>query len=117
MAKSGLNKSFIYAFKGIGFALKERNFKIHILAAIIVLVFGFYLKISNDEWVTVLLCIGGVMSLEIINTAIELLVDKISPERNETAGKIKDLAAGAVLIFSIISAIIGLLIFLPYFIK
>lgn len=114
MAKSGLNKSFAYAFKGLGFALKERNFKIHILAAVLVVISGRYLKISHSEWVVLLLCIGGVMSLEIINTAIENLVDKISPERNETAGKIKDLAAGAVLVFSIISAIIGLMIFLPY---
>lgn len=62
----------------------------------------------------ILLCIGMVMSLEIINTSIEHLVNIVNPDFNEKAGKVKDLAAAAVLVASMIAAITGLLVFLPH---
>lgn len=104
-------KSFIYAFKGIALSLRQRNMKIHVVCAIIAICFGIGLSITSTEWCFILLCIGAVLSLEIVNTAIEHLVDIISPEYNEKAGKVKDLAAGAVLVFAILSAIIGVFIF------
>lgn len=107
-------KSFIYAFNGLKLSVMQRNMKIHILCAILAIITGFLLKISVTEWSIILICIGVVFTLEIINTAIEALVDLVEPNQNPLAGKVKDLAAGAVLIFSIISAIVGCLVFGKY---
>lgn len=112
--KSPLYKSFQYAFKGLKVVVSERNFKLHLLSALACITLGYALKVSPGEWCLLLLCIGGVMALEIMNTAMEKLVDLVSPEWNEVAGKVKDLAAASVLIFSIASLIIGLIIFVPY---
>ena len=75
---------------------------------------GFYYQITQAEWLICLLLFSLVISLEIINTALEKIVNIISPKKNEQAGKIKDLAAGAVLITAIIAAICGVLIFSKY---
>jgi len=108
--------SFIYAFKGIIYAIKtQHNLWIHLTASVLVVVFGFYFQISIYEWIAVILCIGSVITSEIFNSAIEALTDLVSPDYNEKAGLVKDLAAGAVLISAIISAIIGLIIFIPKF--
>ena len=110
--------SFKYAFKGIFLLLKnEHNAWIHALAAILAIGLGFYFEIYRNEWIAVVFLIGFVFSSEAFNSAIELLVDKISPDYNETAGNIKDLAAGAVLFAAIAAAIAGFVIFAPYFLK
>lgn len=106
--------SFTFAFKGIKYLVKtQHNFRIHIVAAIGVIIAGFYFDISTIEWILICLTIGGVLTAEALNSAIELIVDKISPEFNKTAGLIKDVAAGAVLIFALVAAITGALIFIP----
>ncbi len=111
-------KSFIYAFKGIKFALiTQHNFQIHILLTIVAILLGVFLKISLIEWVSIIIVIGMVLTTELLNTAVELLVDYISPEKNKTAGIIKDLGAGAVLISAIAAFITGLIVFLPKIIK
>lgn len=107
-------KSFTYAFNGIKLSLQQRNMKVHVCCAILAVVCGFILKINIIEWCIILICIGIVLALEIINSAIESLVDLVEPNHHPIAGKIKDLAAGAVLIFSIITALIGALIFGKY---
>jgi diacylglycerol kinase len=107
-------KSVSFALNGLKRAWQERNFKIHIVIAIITIIFGFIFKLQAIEWAVVLICIASVLSLEIINTAIEHLVNLIEPNYNPKAGVIKDLAAGAVLVFSIISVIIGIMIFGKY---
>jgi len=107
-------KSFTYAFNGIKLSLQQRNMKVHVCCAIIAIVLGFMFKITTTEWSVILICIGIVLSLETINTAIESFVDLVEPNHNPIAGKIKDLVAGAVLIFSIISALIGIMIFGKY---
>ncbi len=105
--------SFKYAFIGIwAVASSEINFQIHIAAAIIAVSLGFYLDISKNEWCCVLLCFAIVMAAEAFNSAIEKLVDFISPEFHPKAGKIKDIAAGAVLITAIIAAAVGCIVFL-----
>src|ERR1700751_3133309 len=92
-------KSFRYAFTGIMLVLKnENNAKIHLLATIAVLITGFYLRISFRDWCWLLSAIALVWITETINTAIEKLVDLVSPQQNEKAGVIKDISAGAVLI-------------------
>lgn len=107
-------RSFSFAWKGILAAFKsELNMKIHFFIAVFVVFFGLFLKISVTEWLIVLICFAIVFSAEMINTSIETLVDKVSPEQNPLAGKAKDVAAGAVLIVAIFVAIVGLIIFVP----
>lgn len=113
---SRLLKSFQFAFKGIAIAFKEQlNLKIHAMATLLVFGFGFYFKITTTEWLVLLLTTSLVIGLELINTAIEYIVDLVSPEQNPLAGKIKDVAAGAVLTVAIGALVIGIVIFSKYF--
>ena len=108
-------KSFIYALHGIWSGIADqRNLKFQLAVAIVVVGAGFYLSIEPIEWCIILMCISLVISLELINTALENLVDLVTLERNPLAGKIKDIAAGAVLIASAISLIIGIIVFRKY---
>ena len=109
-----LRNSFKYAFEGIKEAWStEQNLKIHFIIMLVVIIAGFILKISMIEWIVCLLLFALVISLELINTAIETTVDIAMPEINEKAKYAKDIAAGAVLFSAIISVIVGLIIFLP----
>ena len=108
-------KSFTFAWKGIlTCAGHEQNITFHLLAAIAVIVAGFIFHITHIEWMVVMLCIGSVIAAELFNSAIERLVDLVSPERNKIAGEVKDIAAGAVLVTAIAAAIVGLIVFPPY---
>ena len=114
MDSSKFFRSFSYALRGIGTVFKEEfNARVHLLAALVVVVLGFVLKVSSWEWIILILVMGGVFAMELINTSIEKLADLYSIELNPKIKKIKDLAAGAVLVASITSIIIGLIIFLP----
>ena len=107
-------KGFGYAIKGVGYAFKTQpNFKFHCAATLIVVVWGWFLMLSTAEWLWILAAVALVMVSELLNTAIETLVDLVSPEWNTKAGIVKDTAAAAVFIASIISALIGLIIFIP----
>ncbi len=107
-------RSFRNAFRGIVVAIQqETHCKIHLLATIAVIVLGILLHIALNEWIVIFICIAMVWCLELINTAIENIVDMVSPERQERARNIKDIAAGAVLIASIISILVGAIIFIP----
>lgn len=109
-----LRYSFSYAFEGIKQAfLGEQNLRIHTFIAILVIVFGFFLKISYFEWLVCLLLIGLVIMAEFINTAIEYVVDLASPKIHPLAKAAKDTASAGVLMMAIISAVIGLVIFVP----
>ena len=106
--------SFKYAFQGVLSAIKtERNLKIHISIMILVIIAGIFLKISKMEWIICIILFGLVIGGEMLNSAIETVVDIAMPEINPKAKFAKDVAAGAVLIFAISSAIIGLIIFIP----
>ena len=108
-------KSFTFAWKGIlTCAGHEQNITFHLIAAIIVLAAGFCFGISRTEWMVVMLCIGTVIAAELFNSAIERLVDMVSPEWEKIAGEVKDIAAGAVLLTAIAAAIVGMIVFLPY---
>ena len=107
-------KSFSYAFNGLRqMFFVERNFTIHVLTAIVTIVFGFLMRISTAEWMVIILCIVIVISLEIVNSAIEKLCDFIHPEEHEKIKIIKDISAAAVLIAALAAFVIGLVIFLP----
>lgn len=108
-------KSFGYAFKGIASLIrKEHNAWIHCTAIVLVTLAGFHFGITPTEWCIVVLCFGLVLAAEGFNTAIERLVDLVSPDFHPIAGDVKDVAAGAVLICAIVSAIVGLIVFIPY---
>lgn len=110
-------KSFGYAFRGIAsFVCKEPHAWIHCTATVVVTLLGFYCGISSMEWCVVLLCIGMVLAAEAFNTAIERFVDLVSPDYHPLAGEVKDIAAGAVLMVAIVAAVIGGIVFIPYFI-
>ena len=112
--KGKLSKSFRYAFEGIFTCIRhERNMKIHCVMAVLVVIGGFVLHISQIEWFICLILFGLVMSLEMVNTAIEATVDLVTQERKPLAKKAKDVAAGAVRISAIMAAIIGCIIFIP----
>ena len=112
--KKRLINSFKYAFEGILQAyVGEQNLKIHTVIAILVIIFGFILKISYTEWLVCLVLIGLVLMAEFFNTSIEYLVDLVSPEIHPLAKATKDTASAGVLMMAIISAIIGLIIFVP----
>lgn len=112
--KKRLVDSFRYAFCGICEAYKgEQNLKIHTVIAILVIIFGFILQISYLEWLVCLILIGLVLMAEFFNTAIEYVVDLASPNIHPLAKLAKDTASAGVLMMAIISAIIGLIIFIP----
>ena len=114
MKNKKLINSFKCAIQGIKQAVKtERNVKIHITIMILVIIAGIVLKINTQEWMICIILFGLVISLELVNSAIEATVDIAMPEINEKAKVAKDVAAGAVLVSAIASAIIGLIIFIP----
>lgn len=116
--KKRLIDSFRYAFCGICEAYKgEQNLKIHTVIAVLVVIAGFVLKISYVEWLICLVLIGLVLMAEFFNTAIEYVVDLASPEIHPLAKLAKDTASAGVLMMAIISAIIGLIIFVPEIIE
>ncbi|MCV6638192.1 diacylglycerol kinase family protein [Candidatus Albibeggiatoa sp. nov. NOAA] len=107
----GRIKSFKHAFVGIYEFIKcGINSKIQLVAGISVCILGFILRFSPEEWIAIFICIGLVLSLEAMNTAIEELANEVTQEKNERIRKVKDMAAGAVLIASIISAIVASII-------
>lgn len=109
-----LINSFKYALQGFASSFRtERNMKIHVVATILVIILGIYLKLNLIEWSIITIAIVIVISAELFNTAIETIVDMVSPQKNEKAKLAKDISAGAVLISAIISVIVGLIIFIP----
>ena len=111
-------KSFGYAFRGIIVGITDqRNLKVLFLIAVIVIGVSFYFEINRVEWCIILLCIGLVIGLEMVNSSVENLVDLVTMEKKPLAGKVKDMAAGAVLFVSTLSSIIGIIIFSKYLMK
>ncbi len=108
-------RSFGYAFQGLKYVIShERNFQIHIMAFVLVIMAGYLLGISRSEWCLVVLCVAMVMAAECFNTALEQLVNIVSPDHNLYAGRAKDIAAAAVTITALAAAIVGIIVFLPH---
>lgn len=89
---------------------------LHVLASVLVFVMAFWFEVTRTEWCILVFCVGLVWMAEIFNTAIETLTNLVSPEPHPLAGKAKDLAAGAVLMASVTAAVIGLIVFVPYWV-
>lgn len=107
-------KSFVYAFEGIREAIKsEPNFRFHLIVAVLAIILGKALNLHDFEWLILVITILLVLILELINTAIEAIVDLVSPEYNRKAKIAKDVSAAAVL-FGVIAAVcVGAFLFLP----
>lgn len=113
MKNKCVGQSFINAFNGFFQAVaKERNMKIHIVVAIMVIILGMLFKLDTPRWIAVIIAIGLVFVCELFNTAIELLTDMVSPEYSKQAKRVKDTSAAAVLVSAVISVIIGTIVFL-----
>jgi diacylglycerol kinase len=109
-----LTESLSYAWYGIRFAVRtERNMRVHLWLAALAVGLGACFRIARWEWLGIALTVAMVLMAELLNTALEVLVDLSSPERRAKAKVIKDVAAGAVLVSSASAAIVGALIFLP----
>lgn len=109
-----LIQSFSFALKGIQHTFKyERNMKIHTAISFVVVLLGFLYRLSSLEWLFILFAIGGVLTLELINTAVERTVDLFSKDVHPLAKQAKDAAAAAVLVYAALSVIVGCIIFLP----
>jgi undecaprenol kinase len=106
-------RSFTFAFQGIKTACAQQNMKFHLMSAVIVIIAGVFTGLSLSEWAILTLVMAAVISLEMVNTAIEAVVDLATPSIHPLAKVAKDVAAGAVLVFAVASVIIGGLIFIP----
>ncbi|ADH99858.1 diacylglycerol kinase family protein [Salisediminibacterium selenitireducens] len=113
-----LKQSFVYALQGVRFTWKrEQNFRIHTVISVFVLVMAQLLQIPYQEQLILIIVIGAVLGMELINTALEHVVDLVVQTYDDRAKVIKDTAAGAVFVFSITAAIIGMMIFIPHLVK
>lgn len=109
-----LRKSFYYAGSGIWSTVRnEKNMQIHVFVAAVAVFLSFLLDVSRLEWLAVISLIGGIFALEMVNTALEKTVDLVTAEFHPLAKAAKDIAAGAVLIFAVVSVIAGCIIFIP----
>jgi diacylglycerol kinase (ATP) len=110
--------SFRFALDGIKAAFwTEINMRIHLAATLVVVVVAFVLGVTATEWCLLVFCIGMVWAAELFNTALEALVNLVSPVQHPLAGKVKDLAAGAVLVTAIMAVVVGLIIFGPHLLR
>ena len=106
--------AFRHAFNGLWyFFLHERNGKVQCIAAVSAIGCGWLLAITAAQWICVLLCIGAVLSLEMMNSALEKLCDIVQEDYHPAIKIVKDVAAGAVLWASVMSIVIGCVIYLP----
>ncbi len=111
-------KSFKYAFRGVVNAYQTgRNIRVQTGAAVLVVLLGLAFRLAPWEWCAVLICCGLVIGGECFNSAIEDAVDLAEPELNPLAANAKDLAAGAVLVFSLFSFVVGCIVFVPHLLR
>ncbi|MGI6154998.1 MAG: diacylglycerol kinase family protein [Enterococcus lemanii] len=109
------SQSIEFALTGIRTVFQdERNMRSHLILGIITILFGFIFQLNKWEWLWILLCVFLVIIMEIVNTAFENVVDMVTDFHFHSIGKkIKDMAAGAVLITALFAVIVGCIIFLP----
>lgn len=118
MKQQPILKAFINAFNGMKyFFLHERNGKIQLCIAATVVVLAIGLGVSTTDWIALLICIAMVLSMEMLNSALEKLSDLVKKDYHPVIKTVKDMAASAVLFVSLIAAIIGCMIFLPKIIQ
>ncbi len=110
----GLLSSFRFAGEGVAYVVRtQRNFRIHLVITGLVTVLGLAVGLPAQSWAILALTVGSVLVTEIFNTAAETLVDLVSPDYHPLAKRVKDLAAGAVLLDAVVSIFVGLLVLGP----
>ncbi len=106
--------SFTYPVKGLKYAYRnEQNLAVDVGMALIVIIFGFIFRIETWEWAVLVITVGIVLALELVNTAIEAVVDLVTEEYHPLAKVAKDTSAAAVFVFAIVAVVVGIIIFLP----
>ncbi|MCL1880099.1 MAG: diacylglycerol kinase family protein [Actinomycetia bacterium] len=116
--QSSLPAAFSFAIQGIAYTVRsQRNMRIHLVVAVLAVIAGFVLCLSAVEWSVIVICIALVLATEMLNTAIEAVVDLASPELHPKAKIAKDVGAGIVLIFALLSVISGLIVFVNALIR
>ncbi|BCX02552.1 MAG: hypothetical protein KatS3mg053_0490 [Candidatus Roseilinea sp.] len=114
MKSPNLLASFRFAFEGIAYAFRtQRNFKVHCGVALAVVVVGLVIRLSPEQWAILALATGLVFQAELVNTALEAVVDHVSPEFHALAKVAKDCAAGAVFLTALCAVVVGLLVLGP----
>lgn len=109
-------QSFGYALQGVlTFLIEEPHAKVHLTGGVLCLIMGFYFEVNKTEWIVIILCIAAVFAAEMLNTALENLSNALTTDQHPLIKKTKDIAAAAVLVISLGAAIVGLMIFGPYF--
>ena len=110
-----LIKSFTYAWRGLFKTFhEEQNLRIQTVSALLAMALGLFFRISQGEWLALILAIGLVLILEIVNSAVERVTDVLKPRINTYVKEIKDIMAAAVMLASITAAAVGLVIFIPH---
>jgi len=107
--------SFRHAARGLALLVRtQHNARIHLVATLLVVALGWWLRINATDWRWLIVAITLVWAAEAMNTALEHLCNVVSPERNASVRMAKDIGAGAVLICAVGAAVLGVLVFLPY---
>ncbi len=107
-------ESFTHAWRGIRISFRtQRNLSIHVFVGLLAVTMGIYLNVSSIEMEIILVMIASVIVLELLNTAVEEIVNMLTLKRQIRAMVAKDVAAAAVLVASISAALVGLIIFVP----
>lgn len=105
-------KSFLFAFQGFRTAVRtERNIKVMLVVGALAIVAGLVIGLDLVSWAVIVLCCGVVIGAELLNTAVETVVDLVSPEFHPLAGRAKDIAAAAVWSLSVVVAVVGVLVY------
>ena len=112
--KPGFWRSLNQAWRGIHYTWKTQgHLRFHVAAGLSVVCLAWWSKVSRFEWLILILAISSVISAEVINSALELVVDMVQPNFHPLAGMAKDVASGAVLITAIQAVVIGMIVFFP----
>lgn len=112
--RSGILRAFAYAFHGLKLLLlTQRNAQIHAALTIGAVALGAWLDLAALEWIALVLAMGAVWVAEALNTAVEFVVDLVSPEHQRLAGWSKDVGAAAVFLASLVAVIVGAILFIP----
>ena len=112
--RRSLLKSFANAGNGVAYTIRtQRNARIHLAATVVVVALSLGFGITALEWTAILLAIGLVWTAELLNTAIESVVDLVSPDEHELARISKDVASGGVLIAAVVALAVGMIVFGP----
>jgi len=113
-----LLRSFRAAFAGLFYGVRtQRNLQIHATAAVLVVLAAVVLPLTRMEWCLIVLCIGLTAAAELLNTAIEVTLDRLLPHEDDGVRVAKDVAAAAVLITALTSIAVGLIVFVPRLIE